>query len=226
MDAVTAATGATATAASKAKTGLADSFDTFLTLLTAQLQNQDPLKPMDSTEFTSQLVQFTSVEQQIAQNENLENILAAQRSSAASSAVGYLGKSAIANTDQAGLVNGRASWTLNLPSTPNSLDLSIVDANGRVVATGAGAIAAGEQTIAWDGKSFNGQQLPNGGVYSLRVTAKNGNGDLITPTLSQKGMISGVDLSGTSPRLTLNGTPVDIATIKSLSTMPYTGYEI
>jgi len=226
MDAITAATGATATAASKAKTGLADSFDTFLTLLTAQLQNQDPLKPMDSTEFTSQLVQFTSVEQQIAQNENLENILAAQRSSAASSAVGYLGKSATANTDQAGLVSGRASWTLSLPSTPNSLDLSIVDGSGRVVATGTGALAAGEQTIAWDGKSFNGQQLPNGGVYSLRVTAKNGNGDLITPTLSQKGTISGVDLSGASPRLTLNGTPVDISTIKSLSTTPYTGYEI
>src|SRR5262245_54521755 len=66
-------------------------FDSFLMLLTQQLKNQDPLKPMDATEFTTQLVQFTSVEQQIRQNQNMESMITLQHSTLVSSMVSYLG---------------------------------------------------------------------------------------------------------------------------------------
>src|SRR6185503_2408522 len=77
---------------SAAMAGFAQNFDSFLTLLTAQLKNQDPLAPMDSTQFTTQLVQFTGVEQAIHQNKSLETLIALQKDAGVGAAVGYLGK--------------------------------------------------------------------------------------------------------------------------------------
>src|SRR3954470_17819141 len=88
-----ASTSATSTsAAASAQKQLAGNFDTFLTLLTTQLKNQDPLSPMDSNQFTQQLVQFSQVEQQINANKNLESLVSMSKAQGATSAVGYLGK--------------------------------------------------------------------------------------------------------------------------------------
>ncbi|HZZ11369.1 MAG TPA: flagellar hook capping FlgD N-terminal domain-containing protein, partial [Paraburkholderia sp.] len=78
---------------STASQQLAGNFDTFLTLLTTQLQNQDPLSPMDSTQFTQQLVAFSGVEQQINTNNNLQSLIALNQSQQAASAVSYIGHS-------------------------------------------------------------------------------------------------------------------------------------
>src|ERR1700754_3933826 len=95
-------TGTTGTGSSTAATDrntLASNYDTFLVLLTAQLQNQDPLAPMDSTQFTQQLVQFSQVEQQIRTNEQLEGLVGQYKASSAGAALSYLGREAILETD-------------------------------------------------------------------------------------------------------------------------------
>src|SRR5215469_6276624 len=83
----------TPSVATSSKKQLSANFDTFLTLLTTQLQNQDPLQPMDSNQFTQQLVQFSQVEQQINSNQNLETLISATKNQTSQSAVSYLGKS-------------------------------------------------------------------------------------------------------------------------------------
>src|SRR5262249_24808938 len=90
-------TNPSATHAASAQATLSANFSTFLTLLTSQLQNQDPLSPMDSTQFTQQLVQFSQVEQQIKTNSNLESLAAQFQAASASSALSYLGQSAVIN---------------------------------------------------------------------------------------------------------------------------------
>ena len=92
---------------------LADNFDNFLILLTTQLQNQDPLSPMESTEFTNQLVQFASVEQQIKQNQSLEDLLAIERSNQAVSAVGFLGANVEAFGNSMMLENGSVDMRMD-----------------------------------------------------------------------------------------------------------------
>ncbi len=85
-DPITTTTGLADKAAKTNQSGLklADDMQQFLTLLTTQLQNQDPLSPMDSTEFTNQLVQFSQVEQQITSNQKLDSLLALQLASISS----------------------------------------------------------------------------------------------------------------------------------------------
>src|SRR5919108_4942353 len=83
-----------------ARTRLSDNYDTFLVLLTAQLQNQDPLAPMDSTQFTQQLVQFSQVEQQIRTNEQLTGLVAQYQAASAGAALSYLGRDAIIEADE------------------------------------------------------------------------------------------------------------------------------
>ena len=101
---VSSPTGASA-ASSKSLAGFAQNFDSFLTLLTAQLKNQDPLSPLDATQFTTQLVQFTGVEQAIHQNQSLETLISLQKDTGVGSAVGYLGKTVSANGDSITLTN-------------------------------------------------------------------------------------------------------------------------
>jgi hypothetical protein len=92
MDVTPATSASTTSAAANAQKSLSGNFETFLTLLTTQLKNQDPLSPMDSNQFTQQLVQFSQVEQQINSNKNLESLIALTKSQSATSAVSYLGK--------------------------------------------------------------------------------------------------------------------------------------
>ena len=108
VDPTTSAAAATASAApSAAQTQLAGNFDTFLTLLTTQLQNQDPLNPMDSNQFTQQLVAFSGVEQQINTNANLQSLIALSLSQQASSAVNYIGHSVVMTSGKGALENQR-----------------------------------------------------------------------------------------------------------------------
>src|SRR6185312_8890054 len=111
MTAITPVTTAAQTTASKQ---LAGNFDTFLTLLTTQLQNQDPLNPMDSNQFTQQLVEFSQVEQQINTNDNLKTLISLGQSRGAADAVGYLGKAVTVSNGDAALANGTANWNYQL----------------------------------------------------------------------------------------------------------------
>lgn len=193
-----AADAATGSQAAADRTRLSDNYDTFLVLLTAQLQNQDPLSPMDSTQFTQQLVQFSQVEQQIRTNENLESLVSHYQAASAGAALSYLGRDALIESNQTSLMGGAAAWNYSLPASADQVTLSVRDSHGRTVFETPGQITAGAHMFNWNGKDADGTQLPDG-PYSLVVTARNGDGTAITATTTVREQIRGVDFSGTTP---------------------------
>ena len=158
------------------RTRLSDNYDTFLVLLTAQLQNQDPLAPMDSTQFTQQLVQFSQVEQQIRTNEQLEGLVGQYQAASAGAALSYLGKDAIIEADETYLSGGEANWAYRMPETASDLTITVKDASGRTVfETTTAERGAGEHLFSWDGKKTNGETAADG-VYTIEIEAENAGG--------------------------------------------------
>ncbi len=158
------------TKSTQARNKLANDLDSFLTLLTTQLKAQDPLSPMDSTEFTNQLVQFAQVEQQIYQNENLEKMLTASVKTQQAMAVNFLDSFIEAETDKVMLEDGKAVFTYGLSGDAKDVTVLVKDQSGRIVRSFGGAPSAGLHKITWDGTDLNGNPVEDG-LYSLSVNA-------------------------------------------------------
>ncbi|NOZ43392.1 MAG: T9SS type A sorting domain-containing protein [Alphaproteobacteria bacterium] len=196
----------TSSAAARSKTKLAKNFDQFLTLLTTQLKYQDPLKPMDSTQFTNQLVSFSQVEQSINTNKNLENLISQTKTAAMSNAVGYLGTDVTIKTDQAGLRKGTAKWQYNLQSNSDKTTLTVQDANGQVLYKGLGNNKAGVHDFIW-----NAPENTPAGVYTLTISAKTANGSDVRTAIFSKGKVEDIETRNGKINLSVNGilTPVE-----------------
>lgn len=199
IDTATQAAATSATAKSRAT--LSQNFDTFLTLLTSQLKNQDPLAPVDSNQFTQQLVQYSQVEQQIQTNDMLTKLADQQKTTTAGAALAYLGRTATITSTDTRLDSDGATWTYGLAAGAAQTTLSVVDASGREVFRTVGSSAKGDTTFTWDGKTANGQTAPEG-VYRLVVKATNGAGAAVTSTVRVNERITGVDLTGATPSVT------------------------
>jgi flagellar basal-body rod modification protein FlgD len=208
-------TGASGTTSSDASTQLAANFDTFLKLLTAQLQNQDPLNPVDSSQFTQQLVQYSQVEQQIQTNSQLTALTDQIKSSSGASALSYIGQTGTFSSSQADLTNGAAKWNYSLPTPAAQVTLTVVNAAGQQVFQSSGSGDAGANTFSWDGKNAQGQVQPDG-QYTLQVAAADGAGGKITPTITVEAPIIGVDLSAASPALLTAGGDRDFSTLTKI----------
>ncbi len=202
------------TAASQAS--LTDNFDTFLTILTAQIQNQDPLEPMDSSKFTDQLVQFSGVEQQIKSNKQLEDLLAATYSSAGAALSGYLGQQAEIDTSGAQFTGEPINWRYTLPSDAAKTTVTVTDASGRVLYSKPGELGAGARDFEWDGTLNNGKTAEEGQPYWISVIAEDANAKSITPAHSLVTTITGVDLTYGEPALTTPAGVYAYADIKRL----------
>src|ERR1700712_5955062 len=126
---------ASAASASSSSKEIAGNFTQFLTLLTTQLKNQNPLDPMDTNQFTQQLVQFAGVEQQLKTNDRLDNILTASQSASSASATSYIGKTVTADGSASQLSKGSASWTLTPDRAASKAVITILDSKNNVVAT-------------------------------------------------------------------------------------------
>lgn len=217
IDAI-AASNAASTAAGR--TRLAENFDTFLSLLTTQLKNQDPLSPMDANAFTQQIVQMTGVEQQLLTNDLLEKLVA-NTSGGLATAVSLIGKQVRAATAEAGLAGGQAKWVYNLPSQAANVKLEVLDSTGRVVHAQAGAPGkAGDNAFTWNGKDAGGAQLPDGGVYTLRVTATDGAGANLQAMTFIEGVVSGVEQVDGQTLLTINRGKVPWNQVSGVSEAP------
>lgn len=199
----------------KSTTGLAANFETFMTLLTAQLRAQDPLSPLDTKDFTNQLVQFTGVEQQLKTNDLLTNLTSSLALNAGTLAVSYLGKEAKAITDKAGIENGKASWNYELPQNAASVTLKIYDKNNILVKTLDGEKTQGVKKLNWDGTNNSGTKLTSG-EFKLVVDAKTASGTSLNTTISQSGIIAFVDMSGSEPMVKINGTSVALSAISQV----------
>jgi flagellar basal-body rod modification protein FlgD len=216
-------TAAAAAPASTDKTALgradlATNFNTFLSLLTTQLKNQDPLSPLDSNQFTQQLVQMTGVEQQLNANDLLKQLVA-NTAGGVSTAVSLIGKDVKAVSDTANLNGGKAQWVYNLPRGAADLKVEVVDANGKLLHAEAPTdMKSGDHAFSWNGKDLAGAQLADGsGPYTLRVTALDASGAALSTTSYVQGVVTGVEQANGATMITINGGQVDwskVTTIK------------
>lgn len=171
---------------------LSADMNTFLTLLTTQLKYQDPLDPMDTAEFTNQLVQYSSVEQAIQTNTKLDNLLSLNISNLGAQAVSYIGKVAQVLGNVMPLENGQAKATYTLDKNVESAMITVKDLNGNIVYSEQGKITAGTHDFEWDGKDADGNQLEDG-AYKIEVTTKVGKGETAaTVTTTIFGKVTGV----------------------------------
>jgi flagellar basal-body rod modification protein FlgD len=207
----TASTGST----NSALTDLSGNFDTFLTLLTTQLQNQDPMNPMDSDQFTQELVSFSGVEQQINTNDNLKTLISLQQGNSSNNAINYLGKN-ITITDGSGqLTDGAAHWSYALGSAAASTTIVVTDANGKVVYTGKGETGAGQHDFDWDGKDNSGNQLDDG-TYKVTVTALGSDGSNLQTAVASSGAVSEVNFTGSEPYLMVGSMAVPLSSVSAV----------
>lgn len=191
--ATAAATRASSSQAANDAAKFGKDFDSFLTLLTSQLKYQDPLSPMDSTQFTTQLVQFTGVEQQIKQNKNLESIMAMQQSMELASASNYIGKTIDAGGKSIVLNGGEASISYELDAGAKEVSIAIKNSSGEVVRTIEGTTKSGMQTVSWDGRSDANTRLADG-TYSFVVNAKDIRSQAMAVKTGYTGKIDGFDV--------------------------------
>lgn len=206
----TSSTNTSTNTSANALNQLSGNFDTFLQLLTTQLQNQDPTSPMDSTQFTQQLVEMSQVQQQIDTNTNLQSLITLSQGQSNSIAMGYLGKSVVMTNGTGALTNSSADWTYGLNAAASSSTLTVTDSSGNVVYSGTGQTTAGTHDFTWNGQDNNGKQLPDG-TYTLAVSATAADGSAVTTSIASKAVVTGIDMTGTSPQLVIGSSEIPLA---------------
>jgi flagellar basal-body rod modification protein FlgD len=208
-----AATTAT-TAAGTAQTTLGSNYQTFLKLLMTQLQNQDPTSPLDTNQFTSQLVQYSSVEQQIATNSNLGQLIQLGQSNAMLQSAAIVGHQVTVQSSQLSLQNGQAA--LHYTATQaGPVAITVSDANGKVVDTASMTAAKGLNSWAWDGSNQKGGTSPDG-AYSVSVTDASSSGTGAALPFTVTGLATGVTQSGGTSMLQLGTLAVPFSALSSV----------
>ena len=212
-------TGTSTAAASAASTNalqqLGSNFSQFLTLLTTQLQNQDPTSPMDTNQFTEELVQFTGVQQSVATNTNLSQLIALQQSSQVLQSSSVVGHKATVTAGQITLQNGTGEITFTAP-VAEQVQLAIVDGNGRPVRNVSIAAQAGSNNWSWDGRDDNGNQLADGAYGVALETGSAG----ATPTavpFSVVGTATGLVNGASGMQLQLGTLSVGLSQVQSIA---------
>lgn len=200
---------------------IAGNFTTFLTLLTTQLKNQNPLDPLDTNQFTQQLVQFASVEQQMKQNDQLSSLVSLEKSAQSTTALAYVGATVVVDGSSAQLTGGSANWTMNA-TKPANATVTIADSTGQTAYTGTFAVNAGNQNFTWDGRGNNGTQWPDG-AYTMTVTGVDASGQTTAISTQVQAMVDSVDLTQTPPVLSINGQNFSMDKIKQIIRPGYTG---
>jgi flagellar basal-body rod modification protein FlgD len=202
-------------ASSQALSDLSGNLDNFLTILTTQLQFQDPLSPLDTHEFTNQLVLFSSVEQQVQQNKKLESLVTLQQNSVALGSVDYIGKVIETNGNTTQLEDSTAKTTYFLPKNALTARLNISNASGDVILTRDIPTTAGIHTFLWDGLNGQGIQQPDG-PYTFSITAKDTSDDLISQDQTVFGTVTGVQFENGNSILQMGDIPVSLTDINGV----------
>ena len=198
-------------------TQLADDFDAFLLLLTTQMSNQDPLQPMDSSEFTNQLVMFAQAEQAVKQSGYLSSMVDSTGLSQSMSAAGYIGLDVIVpgndfkpdvaefNDDGSVAEYQDEILTYYFPQEASEATLTIKDSKGETVFQAELDGDAGEYNVSWDGKDQDGNPVEQG-LYSFSIDALDMGGDIMDGvTYATRGVVTNVRYDGQETSLTLDG---------------------
>ncbi|MTJ82607.1 MAG: hypothetical protein F8N37_16585 [Telmatospirillum sp.] len=207
--------GASTTGAAAASSASA-SYTTFLTLLTTQLKNQDPLNPTNTDTFTSEMIQLSGVEQELAINATLSTISSNLNSVATSNGLGYIGKTVTASGGTTAMQNGSAQWSYTLSNAGSNVKLSVVDSNGTTVYTTTGDATSGTHNFTWNGNTSGGSALTSGD-YTLKVSATDASGDDITTSVNLIGKVTGVDSSSGTTNLKIGDISVPVSKVTSIN---------
>ncbi|SHJ21660.1 flagellar basal-body rod modification protein FlgD [Desulfatibacillum alkenivorans DSM 16219] len=194
-------------------TGTSLGQEDFLQLLIAQLKNQDPLNPMEGTDFTAQLAQFSSLEQLFGIGDSLEEMLAIQSNNGTGD-VGYLLGKVIVAEDDSLTVNGGLSSSANFTIEEDAaVSISIFDSYGIEVKTiNAGSLEAGTYSVGWDGRDDSGVSVEDG-TYSYEVSAKDSSGLPVSTYTVVSGEVTGITYEYGAPYLLLGDQMVSAGSI-------------
>lgn len=211
-------TAAPQTEAATDRVSLSNDFDDFLLLLTTQLQNQDPLSPMDSTEFTNQLVQFSNVEQQIKSNEYLENLLTMQTLNLTALGLSFIGKDVEVAGDTFETAGGTdVEMSYDMPRTATSGTLTIKDESGNTVFTQTAELTAGRHNFTWNGLNQSGNPVP-AGKYTVDVSALDSENISLNVTTYVPGHVDSLESAEDgSLMLVVDGVQVPITDVRKVS---------
>ena len=194
---------------------IANNFNTFLQLLTTQLKNQNPLDPLDTNQFTQQLVQFAQVEQQMKSNDQLASLVSLEKSAQATTALAYVGSTVVVDGATTHLSGGQASWTLNVNKPVTATIVIKDDATGQTAYSGTFAVNPGAQRFTWDGHGSDGRTWPAGN-YTLTATATDANKQSVGISTEVEAIVDSVDLTQTPPLLSINGQDYGLDKIKRI----------
>lgn len=188
--------------------------DDFLNLLVAQLRNQDPLNPSDSTEFTAQLAQFSSLEQLQNINDTLAGFEVYQSTLNNIQSSNFIGKTVTASGDTLSVTNGAADpISVELDKNCQTVYIQISDAHGEYVTDiEAGSLDAGMHSIAWDGTDQYGATVGDGS-YAFSVMAVDADGNSVSTTSYISGKVTGVDYQSGETMLLIGDQEVSIASL-------------
>jgi flagellar basal-body rod modification protein FlgD len=200
----------TGSSTDQAIAGLNDTYDNFLLLLTKQLQNQDPLNPMDTAQFTQQLVGFSQVEQQIATNKSLEKLVGMQSATNAFGAVSFLGNEVAVDTDHVSLKDGKAKFQYQIDHTAAKAVLTVVDESGQTVLVQEANRGIGTYNVDWNGKDAFGNQLPDGD-YRVAISYADEQGQAYSAKITSFGIVDSTELADGEVKLFIGsvGFPID-----------------
>lgn len=189
----------------------------FLELLVAQLAHQDPLDPMENTEFVAQLAQFSSLEQLMGVNSNLGMLQTAELASANSQATALIGREVEATGSiLRHTTPGPESINFTLPRAATKVTVKILDNNGNQVRSlDVGARPAGSGSVQWDGRDSLGNLLPTGN-FTLDISATDASGNAIAASSKFSGVVTGVTFKNGIPVLEVGGTRVQLADVVSV----------
>jgi flagellar basal-body rod modification protein FlgD len=214
VSAATATSGTTSSTA-KSTTGIADNFQTFLNLLTTQLKNQNPLDPLDTNQFTQQLVQFAGVEQQLKSNDALASLVKLQSAAQSTQALNFVGATAVVDGATTSLKSGKAAWGLSLDK-PSTVKVSITNSAGQTVYQGNYAMSAGQdQSFIWDGKGNDGTQWPDGN-YTISAVGTDAAGQSVAVSSEIHGVVDSADLTKSPPLLSIGGQTFTLDQVKKV----------
>ncbi|MCD8566414.1 MAG: hypothetical protein LRY36_00490 [Alphaproteobacteria bacterium] len=186
----------------------------FLNILLTQLQNQNPLDPMDTNEYTAQLVQYSELEQLIDLNGNASSILTALSSNATSSNLAYIGKTAEIDSSTSVVQDGQVSWSYSIDGTPSHVYLTVTDSDGNTLYSGEASNTSADGAFVLDTTDSG---LADGTVLNLSVNAVDSSGDSIDNSISSYVTIDGVQSDGDTSYLTAGGLSFTLSNVLKFS---------
>jgi flagellar basal-body rod modification protein FlgD len=194
---------------------LGSNFNDFLSLLTTQLQNQDPTSPMDTNQFTSELVQFTGVQQEVATNTSLSQLIALQQTSQIEQSSGLVGKPVTVSSSQVTLQNSTAELTFQ-GIGGQQIGIAVVDASGKPIVDASLTAQTGANSWTWNGLDNNGNQVADGAYRVAVETASSNGAQPVAVPYDVVGTATGISSNGTTSQLALGALSVPFSAVVSV----------